>query len=307
MVKLERAEGALLGLAVGDAVGTTLEFAAPGTFEPITDMVGGGPFGLAPGQWTDDTAMALCLAESLAECRGVDFADQMRRYVRWYRAGHFSSTGAMFDIGSTTRRALQEFERTGRVFAGENDEWSAGNGSVMRLAPLAIWAAARPEVDGVALCGTASRTTHGARVAVDACRLLGAIVIGALRGVSKEELLSPGYAPEREYWRLQPLCVEVRAISQGSYRVKEPPRIKGSGYAADCVEAALWAFHRSTNFRDGCLMAANLGDDADTTAAVYGQIAGAYYGVNGIPAEWVMRVAMGEMIRGMGRGLVGGG
>ena len=101
----DRYRGALLGLAVGDALGTTLEFKRPGSFAPITDMVGGGPFGLKPGQWTDDTSMALCLAESLVECRGFDPVDQLRRYCRWYREGHLSSTGRCFDIGNTTRAA----------------------------------------------------------------------------------------------------------------------------------------------------------------------------------------------------------
>src|SRR5690348_11419095 len=102
---IDRYRGALVGLAVGDAVGTTLEFATPGTFEPITDMVGGGPFELLPGQWTDDTSMALCLAESLLHCGGHDPRDQMQRYVRWWREGHLSSTGRCFDIGRTVASA----------------------------------------------------------------------------------------------------------------------------------------------------------------------------------------------------------
>lgn len=110
--------GSLLGLAVGDALGTTLEFEHPGSFTPITDMVGGGPFGLKPGQWTDDTSMALRLAESLIECRGCDPVDQLRRYCRWYREGNLSSTGSCFDIGNTTRAALQRFEQTGEPSRG---------------------------------------------------------------------------------------------------------------------------------------------------------------------------------------------
>jgi ADP-ribosyl-[dinitrogen reductase] hydrolase len=107
MKQEERFRGCLLGLAVGDAVGTTLEFKRPGSFTPVTDMVGGGPFRLQAGQWTDDTSMALCLAESLIECKGFNAHDQMKRYVRWYRQGHLSSTGRCFDIGNTTRTALQ--------------------------------------------------------------------------------------------------------------------------------------------------------------------------------------------------------
>ncbi len=121
MKKIERYRGSLLGLAVGDALGTTLEFKAPGTFKPIKDIVGGGPFHLKPGQWTDDTSMALCLAESLIEKNGFDPVDQLERYVRWYRQGHLSSTGKCFDIGGTVRSALSRFERTHEPYCGSTD------------------------------------------------------------------------------------------------------------------------------------------------------------------------------------------
>src|SRR3954468_6989798 len=123
----------LVGLAVGDALGTTAEFTAKGSVRPIDDMVGGGPFGLEAGQWTDDTSMALCLAESLIERRGFDPVDQLERYVRWWREGHLSSTGACFDIGGTVRAALVRFVATGRADSGSTDPRSAGNGSIMRL------------------------------------------------------------------------------------------------------------------------------------------------------------------------------
>src|SRR6476659_9509605 len=129
----DRIRGALFGLAVGDPVGTTVEFKAPGSFPPVTDMVGGGPFRLAPGEWTDDTSMALCLAESLIECEGFDGADQMRRYVRWMDEGHWSSTGHCFDIGNIVRGSLGRFKRTGQGFSGPREPTTAGNGSLMRL------------------------------------------------------------------------------------------------------------------------------------------------------------------------------
>src|SRR5262245_26987513 len=130
----ERYRGCLLGLATGDALGTTLEFRPRGSFTPIDDLVGGGPFGLEPGQWTDDPSMALCLAESIVEA-GWDPTDQMKRYVRWYREGNLSSTGACFDIGITTSEALRRFEETGDAFSGPTGVRTAGNGSIMRLAP----------------------------------------------------------------------------------------------------------------------------------------------------------------------------
>lgn len=304
----DRFRGCLLGLAVGDAVGTTLEFKSPGTFTPISDLVGGGPFGLQPGQWTDDTSMALCLAESLLECNGFDAADQMRRYVRWWRDGHLSSTGHCFDIGSTVSGALSRFERTGEPYSGETHEWSAGNGSIMRLAAVPMFYAADP-VLAIERAADSSRTTHGAPAAIDGCRYLAGLIVGALHGASKAELLSDQYAPIAGYWREHALHPLIAEIAGGSFKRRNPPAIAGTGYVVHSLEAALWAFHTSTTFRDGCLLAANLGDDADTTAAVYGQLAGAFYGEQALPVAWRERIAMHDTIvewaerlgRGMGR------
>jgi ADP-ribosylglycohydrolase len=282
-----RYRGALLGLAAGDALGTTLEFARPGSFEPITDMVGGGPFELEPGQWTDDTSMALCLAESLLECRGFDPCDQLERYVRWYRDGHLSSTGRCFDIGNTVRAALVEFERTGRPYCGPTDPRSAGNGSIMRLAPVPLFYARNRDA-AVYLSGESSRTTHGAATCVDACRYLGALIVDAVAGADKQELLSRRDLPLE--------TSEVAAIAAGSFREKEPPEIRGSGYVVESLEAALWALDRSDSYEEGALLAVNLGGDADTTGAVYGQLAGAIYGETGISKPWRAKLAFAERI-----------
>jgi len=136
--------GALLGLAVGDAVGTTLEFRPPGSFQEIDDMVGGGPFHLAASEWTDDTSMALCLAESLIEKRVFDPIDQLERYTRWTKQGHLSSNGRVFDIGNTVQAALARFGKTHEPYCGSSDPWSAGNGSLMRLAPVPLFYVQQP-------------------------------------------------------------------------------------------------------------------------------------------------------------------
>lgn len=295
ITQFDRYRGCLLGLAVGDAVGTTLEFKPPGSFTPIDDMVGGGPFRLKPGQWTDDTSMALCLAASLAEKQGFDPHDQMERYVRWWQQGYMSSTGRCFDIGVTVSEALRRFMTTGDPLAGSTDPNKAGNGSIMRLAPIPLFYLNQPEI-ALEQSGQSSRTTHGAQTAVDACRYLAGLLVGAINGVSKEELLSPYYSPAPDYWKTHPLHPEIAAIAAGSYKTKNPPLIKGTGYVVASLEAALWAFYHADTFRAGCLKAVNLGDDADTTGAVYGQLAGAFYGAEGIPAEWLERLAHREMI-----------
>jgi ADP-ribosylglycohydrolase len=291
----DRFLGCLMGLAVGDAVGTTLEFKGPGTFKPIDEMVGGGPFNLEPGQWTDDTSMALCLAESLIECRGFDPIDQLTHYRRWYKEGYLSAKGHCFDIGNATRSALDEFGRTGEPWCGSTSPSTAGNGSLMRLAPIPMAFANQP-VEMLQHAADSSRTTHGALEAIDACRYFAGLLQGALRGESKETLLAPLYCPIPGYWQQNHLAPKIHEVAAGSFKQKEPPEIKGSGYVVQALEAALWAFHKTHNYRDGCLLAANLGDDADTTAAIYGQIAGAYYGAEGIPAAWREKVYKRELI-----------
>lgn len=324
MSTLQKYRGALLGLAAGDAVGTTLEFTTPGSFEPIADMVGGGPFNLQPGEWTDDTSMALCLAASLIEKEDFAPIDQLERYWRWYREGYMSSTGRCFDIGNTVRQALTKFRETGAPFCGSTNPNTAGNGSIMRLAPVPLCYANDPAL-AIEQSGESSRTTHGAAAAVDACRYLGGLLVGAVQGVDKATLLSPRYTPVPGYWEDQPLMPDIDEVAAGSFKVQQPPTftstdpegqaskgmlstffpdsdgskewpIQGSGYVVKSLEAALWAFYRSESFEEGCLLAVNLGDDADTTGAVYGQLAGAFYGEAAIPARWRERLTERELI-----------
>ncbi len=287
--------GALIGLAVGDAVGTTVEFRTPGTFPPVTDMTGGGPFALDPGQWTDDTSMALCMAESLVEIGRFDPIDQLERYVRWWKQGHLSSTGRCFDIGRQTRSALASFMESRSPTNGSVGEYDAGNGSLMRLAPVAMAHWGDPET-AIRLAGESSATTHGNIECVNASRYFAALLIGAFQGKSKQEILSPAFSPVPGLWEHAPLSPKIAAIAAGSFKNKQPPEIRGSGYVVDCLEAALWAFETTNDFKSAILAAVNLGDDADTTAAVCGQIAGAFYGTNAIPADWLSKLAERELI-----------
>jgi len=293
---LDGYRGCLLGLACGDAVGTTVEFRPRGSFAPVTDMTGGGPFSLSAGQWTDDTSMALCLGQSLLERAGFDARDQMVRYVRWWREGYFSSIGRCFDIGMTVRGALSRFEETGDPFCGSTAPNTAGNGSLMRLAPVALYFSANTE-SVASICAESSRTTHGAPEAIECCKLLGTVICNALRVGEKAVVLDVDDLQLRE--------VKVVAIANGCYSRKSREEIVGSGYAVASLEAALWCFHNTENFREAILAAANLGDDADTTAAIVGQVAGAFYGENGIPAEWLGKLHMRAEIEAMADGLYG--
>lgn len=301
--RIERYQGAMLGLAIGDALGTTLEFHIRDHFPPLTDMVGGGRFDVAPGYWTDDTAMALCLAESLVECGGFDAADQMRRYLRWFREGHNSSTGFCFDIGNTTTDALRRFEETGEPYSGDTHPGTAGNGSLMRLAPVALRYAHDPR-EAVLRAADSSRTTHATVEAVDACRLFALLIVGALNGVEKETLFSGAYAPSGVDWSAAPLAPKIREIANGAFARKGRDAINSSGYVVHTLEAALWAFYNTGSFREGALLAVNLGDDADTVGAVFGQLAGAYYGVHDIPTEWRERLVRHDEIAQLAARLV---
>lgn len=290
MSTLDRFEGALLGLACGDAVGTTLEFQPRGSFAPLTDMVGGGPFSLKAGQWTDDTSMALCLAESLITKQACDPQDQMARYANWYQWGYWSSTGHCFDIGMATRAAIQEFLRSGNALAGSADPRSAGNGSLMRLAPVALMYG-HDEAQLQDMAALSSRTTHAAPECLDACRLFAVALSRALAGGDKQQVLALS--------SLELDSPRIREIAQGTWMGKSREQIGSSGYVVHSLEAALWCFARHDSFEAAVLEAANLGDDADTTAAITGQIAGAFWGRGGIPAHWLAKLHQEQDIRGL--------
>jgi ADP-ribosyl-[dinitrogen reductase] hydrolase len=285
---IDKAKGALLGLAIGDAVGTTLEF-LPRDAKHVDDMVGGGPFNLKPGEWTDDTSMALCLAETYLAHDRFDYADYLDRLCRWYKKGENSVNGVCFDIGNATRKALEGWSRLRLDWIGNTEPNTAGNESIIRLAPTAIfrrhmlsstWREAQ----------TQSRTTHRALEAVSCCELLGAQLHLALNGADRIEVCQP---------MVRPLQARATIINAGEYKEKTRDQIRSSGYAIDTLEAALWAVWNTDNFKDAVLLATNLADDADSVAAVAGQLAGAIYGVSGMPDEWVKKVAWSEHIQNL--------
>jgi ADP-ribosyl-[dinitrogen reductase] hydrolase len=291
----DRALGALLGLATGDALGTTLEFSARDSLPPLTDIVGGGPFQLEAGVWTDDTSMALALAESLAQRGSLDPGDLMRRFVNWWHWGVYSATGECFDIGTATRQALARFEADGNPIAGSTDPFSAGNGSLMRLAPVAIWGVkhgAQAMRDAARL---QSATTHGAQACLDACEGYALILRAAILGADFETAVRAAEGIGGD---------PIAAILAGGWRGKDRAAIRSSGYVAHSLEAALWCVDQTGSYRDAVLLAANLGDDADTTAAITGQLAGALYGMSGIPAEWLTKLAWRDRIVEMAQALL---
>ena len=284
---LQRVKGCLLGLAVGDALGTTLEFSVRDSKPIVTDMVGGGPFGLAPGQWTDDTSMALCIAESLLANGGFNAKDVMDRFVRWRQDGENSVTGACFDIGITTQEALVRYTATRNPLSGPTEANTAGNGSLMRLAPVPIFY--RSSVDRAReIARLQSLTTHGAPEAVEACEFFSNLLLDAFGGDTKSQVLRC-----REWSG----CESIREIAARDWESKRRDEIASSGYVIQSLEAALWCVDRPKTFEDAVVLAVNLGHDADTVGAIWG--------IEAIPNRWLAQVAWREKIERIAEELYG--
>lgn len=273
--------GSMLGLATADALGTTLEFSTRDSLPYQTEMTGGGPFKLPIGCWTDDTSMALAMAESLVHANGFNPENIMKRFVNWRDWGMYSPTGECFDIGTTVSRALNNYEATGNAYAGGRGPENAGNGALMRLAPVVLFARKDTNLL-VDLADKQSRLTHGAPESIESCQLMALMVADALNGKTREDVM------RTRTWGGE---AKVAAIAAGEWRGKSRDEIKSTGYVIDTLEAALWCVDKTDSFEQAVILAVNLGGDADTIGAVTGQLAGAIYGLDAIPERWLAPLA----------------
>jgi len=285
----DRYRGALIGLAVGSALGAPYRGQRAGSFEPSDEI--------AEGQWTDNTSMAVCLAGSLVERRGFDPRDQMDRYLQCRRQVPTNSNGTANDSDPALQDALDCYESTGEPFAGSTDSTKAGSGSLARLAPIPMYLL-HDGARAKEIATEMSRTTHAALEAVDACRYLTGLMVGALRSESKEALLSDLYSPVYNYFLFQhvALCPAIDRVARGVYKHKQASELPAKGKAAETLEAALWAFDGTSDFAEGALRAVRLGGDTDAIGAAYGQLAGAYYGDANIPTHWREKVVRRQEI-----------
>jgi ADP-ribosyl-[dinitrogen reductase] hydrolase len=310
MLSQDRQRGALVGLAVGDALGAPVEFMPRDSFPPVTGFRAGGPHGLDAGEWTDDTSLALALADSIVQT-GWDLNDQAQRYLSWWKEGRYSVNGRCFDIGTTTRRALARFERLRDArSSGDCDTWASGNGSIMRLAPVPIrFAGLFPDrvTELAERAAESSLTTHASEQCLSACRYLALVLAGLMHGLPRGEVLAPNWPPLLQMQEQFPPHPDIAAVAAGSFRDKAAWEIEGSGHVVKSLEAGLWAFHQSADYREAVLRAVNLGDDSDTTGAVCGQLAGACWGESGIPQEWRVSLARWDLINWLLKALVAGG
>ena len=282
--------GTLLGLAIGDALGAAVEFKPRGTFKKVTGMRGGGPHNLEPGYWTDDTSMALCLAESLIE-QSFNLELQLDKYVKWYQEGYLSSTGSCFDIGINTANSLTNYAKTGEL--PPEKERAAGNGSLMRLAPIPMYYR-NSFKKAVKYSGESSLATHNNIMAVDACRFAGGLIQRLINSSNKSEAykLTAIKATTEEL----SLDSRVAGAITGALEKESDEQIKSDGFVINSLEASLWSFINSSSFKEATLKAVNLGHDADTVGAITGQIAGAFYGQRDIPEDWIQQLALKETI-----------
>lgn len=280
--------GAFYGLAIGDALGAQVEFKTRGTFDLVTGYRDGGPHHLSAGQWTDDTSMALALLDSIRSV-GWNLTDQGNKYVSWWQNGTYSVNGRCFDIGNTTMESLANF-RSGKAphLSGKNGEWDQGNGSIMRLAPVAMYFGDLLISDPMGLAQKlieSSLITHRHKNCLAACAYFGFILSGFMHGYPMETVLNVDWDMYKFLDDNGYLTADVAAVAKGSFKTLTEQTVKSTGYVIDTLEAALWAFWQTKSFEECVLHAVNLGGDSDTVGAVAGQIAGAYWGYDGIPVD----------------------
>jgi len=284
----ERFLGALLGLATGDAVAAATQYRRPGSFTPVGDLIGGGPFALPRGGWSDDTAMALCLADSLLATNSFDARDQVERYTRWQREGYLSATGQCLGITASTARALAMAQWRRQLFSGSHAPSQLDPEPLSRVAPVVMFFFATEE-EAVQLASDAARTTCQAPAVLAACRDLARAVFLALSGQPKARIVAEisGAAEHR-----------TAGDSEAHPRVtaRERGRARGSGSVTEALAIAVEAFAATDNFRDAVLHAANHGGNSDVAAAACGQVAGAFYGAAAIPAAWRQCLLQRELI-----------
>ena len=291
----DKALGAMLGLAIGDAMGAPVEFRPRGKFAPVTEFRAGGPFKLQAGQWTDDTTMALCLGQSLVDCQGMNAKDQMDKYFLWVEEGYMSCAGKAVGIGQTVLKALMNYYATKEPYQGLPDPRRSGNGCIMRLAPVPIYYHTDSRSAMLESVNSA-RTTHGSPQSLQCSAYFGGLIWAAFNGVDKQDLLQPFYSPCDDF-QFHDLHPDVERVLSGSYRNMADEDLKPTGYVADALEVALWGLYHFDSYEEGLLAVVNLGGDADTTGAIYGQLAGAYYGVEGIPVSLIDGLARCELIK----------
>lgn len=296
-------EGAFFGFAVGDALGVPAEFMSREQLKcnPVTGMRGGGAHHQPAGTWSDDTSMTLCLMDSISE-KGIDYTDQMTRFSNWLWRAENTAHDEVFDVGGTTRRAVYKFVKgTPPLECGEEEDFSCGNGSLMRILPAALYIVGQygnTELDERAceIIHNTSKCTHAHPRCQMACGIYSSVVFQLRLGDDLTRSVESGVLSALSYYQNQPEFAGVYdefepLKSVGQWKEEQ---ISGSGYVIHTLQAALWCLLTTSCYRDCVLKAIRLGEDTDTTAAVAGGLAGLWYGPQSIPEDWLRELAKYE-------------
>jgi len=306
-MKKNKIIGGLLGLCIGDALGVPVEFKSRNALKvnPVTDMIGYGTHNQPPGTWSDDSSLAFCLAESL--CNRPNIQDIANRFVKWLYEGYWTPYGKVFDVGNTTHTAISRLKNgINPLEAGPNDEFSNGNGSLMRILPLAFYLEKSDREQQFEITHQASRLTHGHLRSQMACGIYIQVAINLLKGNTFKVAYERMKDSVSDYYSKQPYVAEFhnfRRIVESNISELPEEAIKSSGYVIDTLEASLWCLLNNNSYTDTVLTAVNLGGDTDTTGAVAGGLAGIYYGYEGLPQKWISKIIKVEDIIKLGERL----
>ena len=286
----------LFGVATGDALGVAVEFNDRDVLRanPVTGMAGYGRHGQPPGTWSDDSSLTFCLAEALTQ--GFDLKAIGQNFVRWRQEGFWTARGRVFDIGGTTARAITRLAAGVKPeTAGDDEENSNGNGSLMRILPLLFYIGDRPAGDRFRITEQVSSLTHRHVRSVTACFIYLELARYLSIGMKKSDayksvrVVTAGHLASLNVPRDERSLFD--RLLTGNIQDLPEDRINSTGYVLDTLEASIWCLMTTESYREAVLKAVNLGEDTDTTGAVTGGLAGLLYGYKTIPEEWINMLA----------------
>lgn len=297
-------KSAILGLAVGDALGVPYEFISRDIIKknPCKDMIGYGTHNKKAGTWSDDTSLTLCLLDNLNN-KNINYNDIMNSFVLWYDNGKYTADGHIFDIGITTSDAINNY-KSGKnpIKCGLSDEYSNGNGSLMRILPIAFYikkyfnSQLFENSEVINIIYNVSSLTHSHKRSLIACIIYTAIALNLINNMNIEESINKALKDSFDYYKNEKELNNYKRIFDSDFKKINDVKIESSGYVVHTLEASIWILLNTSNYEDAVLKSVNFGDDTDTTAAVTGGFAGLYYGIDNIPSKWIDILVNKELI-----------
>ncbi|WIH82042.1 ADP-ribosylglycohydrolase family protein [Brachyspira pilosicoli] len=297
-------KSAILGLAVGDALGVPYEFISRDIIKknPCKDMIGYGTHNKKAGTWSDDTSLTLCLLDNLNN-KNINYNDIMNSFVLWYDNGKYTADGHIFDIGITTSDAINNY-KSGKnpIKCGLSDEYSNGNGSLMRILPIAFYikkyfnSQLFENSEVINIIYNVSSLTHSHKRSLIACIIYTAIALNLINDMNIEESINKALKDSFDYYKNEKELNNYKRIFDSDFKKINDVKIESSGYVVHTLEASIWILLNTSNYEDAVLKSVNFGDDTDTTAAVTGGLAGLYYGIDNIPSKWIDILVNKELI-----------